>query len=142
MEVEVKHPLLRGGGLEYNRIAGPKGQPGVYNGVLIARIRTDQSLAGFQLGLRDLLSNVENAYWDLYFAYRDLDTKTRARDTALETWRRINALYRAGRRGGEAEKEAQAREQFYRFEEDVQNALMGRSLEGCLLYTSPSPRDS
>jgi outer membrane protein TolC len=130
LEAEAKHPLLRGAGVAYNRVAGPKGQPGVYNGVLIARIRTDQSLASFQMGLRDLLSNVENAYWDLYYAYRDLDAKTRARDTSLETWRRINALYRTGRRGGEAEKEAQAREQFYRFEEDVQNALVGRPLEG------------
>jgi outer membrane protein TolC len=129
MEAEVKHPFLRGGGVEYNRIVGPKGVPGVYNGVLIARIRTDKNLAEFQAGVRDLLSNVENAYWDLYFSYRDLDTKIRARDLALETWRRVQALYRTGRRGGEAEKEAQAREQFFRFEEEVQNALVGRPLE-------------
>lgn len=129
MEAEVKHPLLRGGGVEFNRIAGPGGSPGVYNGVLIARIRTDRNLAEFQMGVRDLLSNVENAYWDLYFAYRDLDTKVRARDLALETWRRVHALYRTGRRGGEAEKEAQAREQYFRFEEEVQNALAGRPLE-------------
>jgi outer membrane protein TolC len=139
MEGEVKHPLLRGGGVEYNRIAGPKGQAGVYNGVLIARVRADRSLADFQMGVRDLLSNVENAYWDLYFAYRDLDTKTRARDTALETWRRIQALFRTGRRGGEAEKEAQAREQFYRFEEEVQNALVGRPLEGTRTNNGSSP---
>jgi len=129
IEAEVKHPLLRGGGVEFNRIAGPKGSPGSYNGVLIARIRTDRNLAEFQMGVRDLLSNVENAYWDLYFAYRDLDAKIRARDTALKTWRRVQALYRTGRRGGEAEKEAQAREQFFRFEEEVQNALVGRPLE-------------
>ena len=41
----------------------------------------------------------------------------------LETWRRIHALYEAGRRGGEAEKEAQAREQYFRFEADVQDSL-------------------
>jgi len=79
---------------------------GVYNGVLIARVRTDVSLADFEIGIRNLLSNVENAYWDLSYAYRDLDTKVRARDTALESWRRVHALYRTGRRGGEAEKEA------------------------------------
>jgi outer membrane protein TolC len=129
-EAEARHPLLQGGGLDFNRIAGPGATPGVNNGVVIARIRTDISLAEFEVALRDFVSNVENAYWDLYFAYRDLDAKVRARDTALETWRRIDALFETGRQGGEAEKEAQAREQYYRFEADVQDALAGRPLDG------------
>lgn len=129
-EGEARQPLLQGAGLWFNRIAGPGATPGVYNGVVIARIRTDISLAEFEIALRDFVSNVENAYWDLYYAYRDLDAKLRARDTALETWRRIQALYEAGRRGGEAEKEAQAREQYFRFEADVQDSLAGRPLDG------------
>ena len=139
LEGELRHPLLRGGGVEFNRIAGTSGQVGIYNGVLIARMRTDISLADFEMGVRNLMSNVENAYWDLYFAYRDLDTKVRARDTALETWRRVQALYRTGRRGGEAEKEAQAREQFLRFESEVQNALVGRALENTQTNNGSSP---
>lgn len=139
IEGEVRHPFLRGGGVEFNRIAGTNGQNGVYNGVLIARVRTDITLAQFQAGVRDLLANVENAYWDLYYAYRDLDTKIRARDSALETWRRIHALYKTGRRGGEAEKEAQAREQYYRFESEVQNALSGHPLEGTRTNNGTSP---
>lgn len=138
-EGEVRHPLMQGGGLNFNRIAGPGAQPGTFNGVMVARVRTDISLADFEAGVRDLVSNVENAYWDLYFAYRDLDTKIRARDTALETWRRVYALFRAGRRGGEAEKEAQAREQFFRFEEEVQNALVGRPLEGTRTNNGSTP---
>ena len=130
LEGEFRHSLLRDGGVEFNRIAGPGSRPGVYNGVLIARLRTDISLTEFEIGIRDLLSNVENAYWDLYFAYRDLDTKIRARDASQDTWRQVQALFQAGRKGGEAEKEAQAREQFFRFEEEVQNALMGRPIEG------------
>lgn len=129
-EGEVRHPLLQGSGARFNRIAGPGAVPGVYNGVLVARVRTDISLADFQMGLRDLVANVENAYWDLYFAYRDLDAKIQARDSALETWRNVHALYKAGRRGGEAQKEAQAREQYFRFQEEVQNALAGKILEG------------
>jgi hypothetical protein len=129
-EGEARQPLLQGGGLNLNRIAGPGATPGAYNGVLVARIRTDISLADFEVSLRDFTSNVENAYWDLYYAYRDLDAKVRARDTALETWRRIHALFETGRRGGEAEKEAQAREQYYRFEADVQDSLAGRPLDG------------
>ncbi len=130
LETEFRHPLLQGNGMEFNRIAGPTNIPGLYNGVLIARVNTDVALSEFEIGVRDLVSNIENAYWDLYYAYRDLETKVAARDSALETWRRIHALYESGRRGGEAEKEAQAREQFFRFQEEVQNALSGLLIDG------------
>ncbi len=129
-ESEFRHPLLQGSGMQFNRIAGPSRTPGLYGGVLIARVNTDIELADFELAVRNLVSNIENAYWDLYFSYRDLDAKIAARDAALDTWRRIHALYETGRRGGEAEKEAQAREQFFRFQEEVQNALSGRLLDG------------
>jgi outer membrane protein TolC len=128
-EATVRQPLLQGAGVEFNRIAGPKGTPGNLNGVLIARVNTDISLADFEIGLRDLVSNIENAYWDLYFAYRDLDAKITARDNALDSWRKTHALFIAGRRGGEAEKEAEAREQYFAFQEEVQNAWSGRLYE-------------
>lgn len=129
-ETEFRHPLLQGNGMTFNRIAGPSNVPGVYNGVLIARVNTDVELADFEIAVRDLVNNVENAYWDLYFAYRDLDAKIQARDATLDTWRRVRALYDAGRRGGEAFKEAQAREQYFRFQEEVENALSGRLIDG------------
>ena len=97
---------------------------------MIARVNTDISLAEFELGVRNLISNVENAYWDLYFAYRDLHAKIVARDSALETWRQIHALYVTGRRGGEADKEAQARDQYYYFQAEVEDALTGRLFDG------------
>ena len=104
--------------------------PGVYNGVLVARINTDVALTDFEIAVRDLMSNLENAYWDLYYGYRDLDAKVKARDEALKTWRSIYALYETGRTGGEADNEAQAREQYFRFQEDVQTALSGEILDG------------
>jgi len=130
LETEVRHPLLQGGGMQFNRIAGPTQTPGVYNGVLIARLDADVQLTEFEASVRDLVSNLENAYWDLYFAYRDLDAKIAARDTALDTWRGIQAKFEVGRTGGEAAKEAQAREQYLRFQEEVQNALTGRLIDG------------
>ncbi len=129
-ETEFRHPLLQGNGITFNRIAGPSVVPGIYNGVLIARVNTDVELADFEIAVRDLVNNVENAYWDLYFAYRDLDAKIKARDATLDTWRGVRALFDAGRRGGEAFKEAQAREQYFRFQEEVENALSGRLLDG------------
>ncbi len=125
VEMEFRHPVLQGGGVQFNRIAGPNNLPGVYNGVMIARLNSDVALTDFEVAVRDLASNVENAYWDLYFGYRVLDARIQARDAALETWRRIYALYEVDRRGGEAEKEAQAREQYFRFQQDVQNAMSG-----------------
>ena len=37
IEASVRQPLFQGAGVQFNRIAGP-GQPGVYNGVVLARI--------------------------------------------------------------------------------------------------------
>jgi outer membrane protein TolC len=129
LEAEVRQPLLQGAGAEFNRIAGPNGVPGRFHGVLLGRLNTDVSLTEFEIGVRDFVSEVEDAYWELYYAYRDLDAKRDARDRALETWRRIHALFVNGRRGGEAEKEAQAREQYFRFQEEVETALGGRQLD-------------
>jgi outer membrane protein TolC len=126
VEGEFRQPLMQGSGVDFNRIAGPNAQPGVLNGVLLARINTDVSLADFEISVRNLVNDVETAYWELYFAYRDLDAKVGARDRALETWRRINTLKETNRRGGELEEESQAREQYFRMEEELQNALSGR----------------
>ncbi len=132
IEAEFRHPLLRSGGLQFNRIAGTTGIPGVqgfndipgvYNGVAIARINTDIALADFEAGVRNFVGDVELAYWELYFAYRNLDTLIVGRDSALQTWRKVKALYDNGARGGEAEKEAQAREQLFLFRGQVENAL-------------------
>jgi outer membrane protein TolC len=129
VEMEVRQPVLRGSGTQFNRIAGPDRIPGVYEGVLIARLNADVALTDFETAVRDLVSNVENAYWDLYAGYRALDARVEARDLALNTWRKINALQQVDREGGEAENEAQAREQFYRFQQEVQNALSGEPFE-------------
>jgi outer membrane protein TolC len=129
-EAEIRQPLLLGSGVDFNRIAGPAGTPGLTTGVLIARVNTDVSLADFEAGVIQYLANVENAYWDLYYAYRELDARIAARNSALATWQKTHALYLAARRGGEANREAEAREQYFRFEEEVQNAWSGRLVEG------------
>ena len=98
--------------------------------MLVARINTDVALVDFEIAVRDLMSNLENTYWDLYYGYRDLDAKMKARDEALKTWRGVYALYETGRTGGEAANEAQAREQYFRFQEEVQTALSGQIIDG------------
>ena len=54
---------MQGAGTTYNRNAGPNGVVGQYNGVLIARINTDISLADFENGVIRLVNDVETAYW-------------------------------------------------------------------------------
>jgi outer membrane protein TolC len=127
-EAEIRQPLLQGAGVEFNRIAGPDAVPGVYNGVLIARVNTEISAADFQLALRDFLSNVENAYWDLVYAYRDLEVRKNVRDRSLQTWQRLQGLQR--QELVELDKVAQAAEQYYRFSQDVETALSGRLVDG------------
>lgn len=136
MDMEVRQPLLLGAGVNFNRIAGNSNTPGVYSGVLVARVNTDISLAEFEQGVRNFVSDVENAYWDLYFAYRDLDSKVAARDAALETWRKISPQVQAGRLP--AEQEALAREQYFRLHEEVQNALTGKLVEGTRINNGSS----
>lgn len=127
LEAEYRQPLLAGAGTTYNRIAGSSTVPGSYNGVLIARINTDISLADFEAGVLRLINDVEGAYWELYFAYRALDAQLSGRESSLKTWQRINELQKVGSRGGEADAEAQARSTYYLFASQVNDALSGTS---------------
>ena len=45
------------------------------------------------------------------------------RDSALETWKKTAALYRTGSKGGSADREAQARSQYFLFRSQVEQAL-------------------
>lgn len=128
IEGELRQPLLQGGGLEFNRIAGPGATPGVSNGLLIARANTDISQTEFEISVRDYVSNVVNAYWDLYFAWRDLDARSRAMKRSLEAWNRLQA--RAENDIEAAARAALAREQYYRFKAEVDDALTGRVVQG------------
>lgn len=123
-EMEMRHALLQGAGTQFNRIAGPNSQPGQINGVLVARTRTDQSLEEFHRAMRDLVADVENAYWDLYYAYRDLEAKIQVRDIAEETLRIVKEKKERG------SNIAQAEEQYHRFQSDVIDALNGRTIDG------------
>ena len=129
-EAAVTQPLLQGAGTQINRIAGPQsfqqaagGQANLIDGVIISRIRHDITLSDFEAGVRNLMRDVEDAYWELYFAYRDLEARKVGRDSSLETWRKVKALQRVGGTGGEADKEAQARSQYFLFRSQVESAL-------------------
>ena len=123
-----RHPLLQGSGSLFNRIAGPSQVPGQYNGILIARTNTEISLADFEDSVREYVSNVENAYWDLYYAYRELEAQTAARDAALIVVERTQELRRA-EKIGQLEL-ASAKEQLLRFESAIIESMEGRLING------------
>ena len=123
---------MQGGGVEFNRIAGPNATPGNYNGVLIARVNSDISIADFEVAVRDLIRDIEQTYWELYFAYRNFDANSIGRQLALESWelekRRVDAgLTRA-------DQEAFAREQYYAAQVSVENSLSGGALGTTGIY--------
>ena len=124
-EAEYRQPLMQGAGVEFNRIAGPNSQIGQYNGVLIARINTDISLADFESGIINFISDVERAYWELYFTYHNLEAVTAGRNSSLLTWQRVKELERVGARGGDAAAVAQSRSQYYQFDVQLKEALTG-----------------
>jgi outer membrane protein TolC len=133
---ELRQPLLRGGGLMFNRIAGPAALPGVYNGVLIAKANNDISVAEFRRDTRNYISNVINAYWDLAYAYRDADARAEALERSRLTWRSYEAQKTSNRRGGSAE--ALAREQYYRFQSEYQDAVAGKLVQRTQVNNSTS----
>jgi len=123
LEAQIRQPLLQGAGTQFNRIAGPGATPGQLNGVLLARVRTDISLIDFQRSVRDFVSEIENAYWDLYYAYRDLEARVSVREIAEET---LQSLPEADTSDG---KRAQAQEQVHRLQSEVIDSLNGRPID-------------
>ncbi len=112
MEARADMPLLRGRGTMINRIP-----------VVLARINTDISLAGFESQVRNLVLDIENTYWDLHNAYRNLETAKIGRDSAQATWRTVYTKRQYGHTQGSTQAEAQAREQYFFFRAAVETAL-------------------
>ena len=110
LEAEMRFPLMRGRGEQINRLP-----------IVLARINTDISLADFEAGVRNMLMDVENAYWDLYYSYRNLEAAKIGRDSAQATWKNV---YEKKKFGALADQdEAQAKGQYFQFRGAVETAL-------------------
>jgi outer membrane protein TolC len=125
---EFRTPLLQGAGTRYTRIAGPiarrptlQSTPTVNQGILIARIRTDISLADFENAVQQLIRDTEDTYWELYLAYRTYDAESVATRSALQTWREVRANKDVGKVG--AADEAQAQDNYFETRARRENAL-------------------
>lgn len=123
---QIRQPLLAGAGTEFTRVAGPL-RPGfgaiagVSQGVVIARINQDITLADFEMAVRDGLRDIENAYWDLYLAYRIYDTTVSTHQSAFQTWREARTKVEVGTL--KLADELQARDRFYETRAQLELAL-------------------
>lgn len=123
---EYRQPLLAGSGVDYTRIAGPANPnfgaiTGVSQGVVIARINQDISVADFEISVRNALRDIENAYWDLYLAYRTYDTAVVAHQSAFQTWRESQDRLEVGVL--KPADELQARDRLYETKASVETSL-------------------
>lgn len=123
LEAEWRQPMMQGAGTQFNQIAGPNSPIGQYNGVLIARINEDVSLADFEAAIITLVSDVETSYWNLQQSYRFLEANLRGRESALQNFQYEEANLKAG--NNTLDQVAQAESQFFQFQAQVQNALAG-----------------
>lgn len=122
VEAGFTQPLFRGAGVEFNRIAGPNGQMGYSNGVVIARINTDIALVDFEMGVRQTLQDIEETYWNLYYAYRNLSAAASGYEAALKSWRDAEAKRNVGHPQGAAQNLAQAEKNYQTFKVSAQEA--------------------
>ena len=138
IRADIRQPLWSGAGVEYTRIAGPVGQniqglSGVNQGVLIARLNNDITIADFESNVTDMLFDVEKLYWDLYLAYRRYSSAIKAREAGLKTWQDVWVKFEVGAEGGDGFLEAQARDAYYaRIAQEEQSLAQLDTLEGSL----------
>lgn len=110
VQLGVVQPLLQGAGVEFNRTP-----------ILIARANYETTIKNFEVSVRTLLRDVENAYWQLYFTYQDLYSRETGMKQALTAWQFEKNKLDVGRSA--LKDVAQAREQFEFFRGQVTQAL-------------------
>ncbi len=109
-EIEARQPLLQGFGRAVNEST-----------IEVARLNNDMSLLEFEEGVRNLIQDIENAYWDLQCAYRIVESLQSARDEAKTTWQKLKAIENNVRDG--PTNTLQFEDLYLNFEVQLTNAL-------------------
>ena len=117
IEAQVQHPLARNRGTLINRIP-----------VVLASLNEDVAIVDFEVQVRNLVRDIENAYWDLYVAYRNVSTTSIGRNSAIATAQ--FATFNLENGTGTAQEVAQAKEQYFQFKARLQANLSGSNVLG------------
>ena len=145
-----EQPLLQNFGVEINQLLTqhpgsqlipglqPSGGQGAA-GILVTRIRSEQSQAEFERQVNNMLFNVEAAYWNLYSAYYDLYAREEGLKLALDIFNFFKQRVEIGR--NRKQELYQFASQYERFRGDVitsrgQLLERERALRGLLGMTS------
>ena len=115
LEAQIQHPLMRGRGTLVNRIP-----------VVLARINEDTAIGQYEERVRNLVRDVEFAYWDLFAAYFNVDTAR----TALESAAVAHKIAFAKSKFNSANAEAQARVTYHQFKAQLDSAIAGGGVSG------------
>ncbi len=117
VEAQVQHPLMRNRGTLVNRIP-----------VVLASLNEDIAITDFEIQVRNLVRDVEVAYWNLYVAYRDVSTAIVGRNSAIATAKFAKLNLDNGT--GTKQELAQAEEQYYNFRARLEALLAGSNVLG------------
>ncbi len=136
LQFSFEQPLMRLFGVEVNQLAASHPGSQLINGfqstgagtegILIARIRLDQSKATFDTRVNYMLVNVETAYWNLYSSYYNLYAQEEGMRQSFDGFRFTQLRVEAGTQ--DPQDLDQARAQFERFRRQVFQAR-GQVLE-------------
>ncbi|TWU65627.1 TolC family protein [Crateriforma conspicua] len=117
VEAQVQHPLMRNRGTLVNRIP-----------VVLASLNEDISIAEFELQVRNLVRDVEVAYWDLYVAYRAFASVAVGRNSAQVTADFAKLNMEEGI--GTIQDLKQAQGQYHSFQNQLVGTLTGSNVLG------------
>jgi outer membrane protein TolC len=160
---QIEQPLLRDYGVEINQLnfSHPgsvsinqfRPQGARVEGVLITRLRFEQSQTEFERIVNHMLLNVEFAYWNLYAAYGALFARDQALVEAADLWKAIKARVDIDDNGAANEARTRAQLEAFRAQryaalgqvlesERQLRSLIGLSDDGTRLVPSDSPTDA
>jgi outer membrane protein TolC len=106
LQFTFEQPLLQGSGVDINQLLATHPDavlpslPGTgagAPGILLARIAFDQSRDRFVGNVQEMLFEVEQAYWNLYFSYWGLYARDTTLKQAIETYTLARKFYEAGK---------------------------------------------
>ncbi len=117
VEAQVQHPLMRNRGTLVNRIP-----------VVLASLNEDVAITDFEIQIRNLVRDVEVAYWNLYVAYRGVSTAIIGRNSAIATANFARLALKNGT--GTKQEVAQAEEQYFNFRARLESQLAGSNVLG------------
>lgn len=125
LQAIFEQPLLQNFGVEINQITTnlpvstlvPSFRPAGgtrTEGILITRLRFDQSRTEFERQLNFMLINVEYAYWNLYGAYYALYSREQGLRQALVSWQVNKTRFEVGQIAGQDLEQTRAQYELFR----------------------------